>query len=98
MASVAMNDGSRMSVSFQRTSTYIGICRRDPTLSNSTPSLGELAGSITAVRWLLRNLHGSESALIRGLSIAVSQVYRWRGLQYVPSSKVSALGTPSLFL
>ncbi|GFT53687.1 hypothetical protein TNCV_5083531 [Trichonephila clavipes] len=38
------------------------------TLGNSTPSLDELACSISAVRWLLRNLHGSKSALIRGLS------------------------------
>ncbi|GFW69606.1 hypothetical protein TNCV_489501 [Trichonephila clavipes] len=35
------------------------------------------------MRLLLHDFHSSKSALIRGLSIAVSQFYRWRGLQSV---------------
>ncbi|GFT37430.1 hypothetical protein TNCV_150391 [Trichonephila clavipes] len=47
------------------------------TLGNSTPSLGELAGSKSTVWLLIRNLLGSKSTLIRGLpGIADSQVYR----------------------
>ncbi|GFU91525.1 hypothetical protein TNCV_2542931 [Trichonephila clavipes] len=45
-------------------------------LGNPTPSLGELAGSISAVRLLIRNLLGSKSTLIRELpGISDSQVY-----------------------
>ncbi|GFW57928.1 hypothetical protein TNCV_1418751 [Trichonephila clavipes] len=41
-------------------------------LSNSTPSLGELTGSISVVQLLIRNLLGSKSTLIRGSQVSLT--------------------------
>ncbi|GFU58990.1 hypothetical protein TNCV_4125731 [Trichonephila clavipes] len=75
------------------------MCHRGPhssqfTLGNSTPSLGKLVGSISAMNSLIRNLHDSKTALIRELRYRKSIAKG--GLNRILPGHTKSDSTPSL--